>query len=344
MSAAMGWVDGSWSWRYAQALYSWANVVHADVQRVASASAQRARPGGEGLVQPEVVPPAHRDQVAEPHVRHLVQDRLGAGLAGEVGDPGPEDVALQEGHAARVLHRAFLELGHEELVVLPERVPHAERRMIEAEALLGDLEDLLRIQVLGQRLTAVDPERDVLEGVAHDVIRTGRDRRDVGRHDRGRREVPPRGGLTGGPPLLGRHVGHDLPAVRRGDGQFVGRLQVGLVEASVDPVRVEGLQVGVHVHAAVGGVGEPVQALAAARVRAFRDHPELVLSGQASERDPVPVENVHADRHPVEGDLAHLRRGQVDERPRPGCIAAERHHGDRRERGLAAGQVQLDPV
>ena len=39
MSAAMGWVDGSWSWRYAQALYSWANVVHADVQRVASASA-----------------------------------------------------------------------------------------------------------------------------------------------------------------------------------------------------------------------------------------------------------------------------------------------------------------
>ena len=39
MSAAMGWVDGSWSCRYAQALYSWANVVQADVQRVASASA-----------------------------------------------------------------------------------------------------------------------------------------------------------------------------------------------------------------------------------------------------------------------------------------------------------------
>ena len=40
-----------------------------------------AGPGGEGLVQPQVVPPAHGDHVAEPHVRHLVQDRLGAGLA-----------------------------------------------------------------------------------------------------------------------------------------------------------------------------------------------------------------------------------------------------------------------
>src|SRR5256885_16023449 len=37
MSAAIGWVEGSWSCRYAQALYSWAKVVQAAVQRVASA-------------------------------------------------------------------------------------------------------------------------------------------------------------------------------------------------------------------------------------------------------------------------------------------------------------------
>ena len=48
---------------------------------------ERAGPGGKGLVQPQVVPPAHRDQVAEPHVRHLVQDRLAAGLPGEISDP-----------------------------------------------------------------------------------------------------------------------------------------------------------------------------------------------------------------------------------------------------------------
>src|SRR5437588_162663 len=98
---------------------------------------------GERLVQPQVVPPAHGDQVAEPHVRHLVQDRLGARLAGEVGHPRPEDVGLHERHAARVLHRAFLELGHEELIVLAERVLDAERGVEEVEALPRHLEDLV---------------------------------------------------------------------------------------------------------------------------------------------------------------------------------------------------------
>ena len=32
---------------------------------------------GEGFVEPEVVPPPHRDQIAEPHVRHFVRDRPG---------------------------------------------------------------------------------------------------------------------------------------------------------------------------------------------------------------------------------------------------------------------------
>ncbi len=53
---------------------------------------ERARPGGERLVQPQVVPPAHRHQVAEPHVRHLVQDGLAASFPGEIGDPGPENI------------------------------------------------------------------------------------------------------------------------------------------------------------------------------------------------------------------------------------------------------------
>ena len=38
-SAAIGWVEGSWSCRYAHAFQSWANVVHASGQRVASACA-----------------------------------------------------------------------------------------------------------------------------------------------------------------------------------------------------------------------------------------------------------------------------------------------------------------
>jgi hypothetical protein len=215
MSAAIGWVDGSWSCRYAQALYSCANVVQADVQRVASACASVPGPGGERLVQPQVVPPAHRDQVAEPHVRHLVQDRLAARLPGEVGDPRPENVGLQEGDAARVLHRAFFELGHEELVVLPERVLDAERIVVEVEALAGHLEDLVGVEVLGQRLTAEEAERDAVVLVPDHVVRAGRDRRDVGRHDRRGREVPAQRAPASAMPRLGRHV-RDHQPVRRG--------------------------------------------------------------------------------------------------------------------------------
>ena len=42
--------------------------------------ARRGRPLGERLVEPEVVPPAHRHEVAEPHVGELVQQREGAAL------------------------------------------------------------------------------------------------------------------------------------------------------------------------------------------------------------------------------------------------------------------------
>src|ERR1700685_3356708 len=87
------------------------------------------------------------------------QHRLAAGLAREVGHPRPEDVVLQEGDRARVLHRAFLELGHEELVVLAERVLDPERLVVEVEALPGHLEDLVRVQVPGERLVAETPRR-----------------------------------------------------------------------------------------------------------------------------------------------------------------------------------------
>ena len=78
--------------------------------------------GGERLVQPQVVPPPHRDEVAEPHVRHLVQDRARAALVRRVGDPRPEDVVLEKRHRSCVLHRARVELRDEQLVVLSERI------------------------------------------------------------------------------------------------------------------------------------------------------------------------------------------------------------------------------
>ncbi len=301
-------------------------------------------PGGEGLVQPQVVPPAHGDQVAEPHVRHLMQDRVGPDLPREVGDPRPEDVVLQERHGARVLHRARLELGHEELVVLGERIAHPERRVEEVEPLPGHLEDLVGIQVLGQRRPAVDAQRDaVVLGPDH-VVGAGPGEGDVGGHRRRRREMPA-GGASGR--LAGRvrrHVRDHLPAVRHGDRELEGGLEVGLVEAGEDAVRVERLQVGVEVHAAVGGVGEPVQPLAAAGVGARRHHPQFVLRRERRQRDPVAVERVSPERLTVEGDLAHRRGGQVDEAGRAGMGATKAHRADRWECLLARGEVELHLV
>jgi hypothetical protein len=99
------------------------------------------------------------------------------------------------------------------------------------------------------------------------------------------------------PPVVGGtavsvrgHVGHDVPVLRRVHGELVGRLHVRLIEARVDPVRVEGLQVRVHIDLAVSRIGEPVQALAAARVGAFGiDHKDVALR-EARNGDPLAVE------------------------------------------------------
>ncbi|GAA3068490.1 hypothetical protein GCM10020000_61110 [Streptomyces olivoverticillatus] len=57
---------------------------------------------GEGLVEPDVVPPLEGDEVAEPHVGHFVGDDHGAGLAFGVGDGGAVDEFVAEGDEAGV--------------------------------------------------------------------------------------------------------------------------------------------------------------------------------------------------------------------------------------------------
>ena len=138
----------------------------------------------ERLVEPQVVPPLHRDEVAEPHVRHLVQHGLGAPLVGRPGDLAAKDVVLQERHRARVLHRAGVELGNEQLVVLAERVRHAEVVVVEAESLLGLGEQPLGVHELGQRLAAEQAQRDVAVLVGVGVTPSGRTARRSARPGR----------------------------------------------------------------------------------------------------------------------------------------------------------------
>ncbi len=317
--------------------------------------AQHRHVGRERLVQPQVVPPAHGDQVAEPHVGHLVQDRLGAALHDGVGDARAEDVVLQEGDRPGVLHRARVELRHEQLVVLAEGVADAEDPVEEVEALLGDLDDVAGVEVLGQRGPAEDAEGDAVVLVAHHGVRPGDQGRDVGRHDRRGREVPALGGLeraVAAAVLLqllhgvGGGVGDDLPVGGHERRELEGRLEVGLVEAGVHAVGVGRLELRVEVDLLVHGVDEPVEALAGAHVGAVGVDLELVARPEAGKGQSALLRVVggHVDLRAVQDGLADLGLGQVDERARPGLGAGESDRSDALEPLVAFGQIELDRV
>ena len=133
-------------------------------RRPAVAVLRRAdrRPGGgprrEGLVEPEVVPPLHGHQVAEPHVRHLVQDDRGEPQPLRVGGRAAEQQPVAVRHAAPVLHRAT-HVGHEHLVVLLLGERHAELLAEPGQALLGQLEQLVGVAV-EQAASATAGSRD----------------------------------------------------------------------------------------------------------------------------------------------------------------------------------------
>ncbi len=97
----------------------------------------------------------------------LVQDGDRPPLNHGLGDFGTEDVVLQEGDGAGVLHGTGVELRDEKLVVLRERIWRAELLLVELESLPGEFEDVIRIQILHQRLAGKDTQ---LNGAA---VRTG---------------------------------------------------------------------------------------------------------------------------------------------------------------------------
>ena len=296
----------------------------------------------------------HGHEVAEPHVGHLVQHGLGAPLVGRAGDAAAEDVVLEEGHRAGVLHRARVELRHEQLVVLAERVPDAEVAVVEVEALLGLGEQPLGVHVLGERGAAVDAQGDGLPGTVVDVlvaplrVRARDQRHEVGAEDLGGGETVHRGrtGLLD----LGGRVRDDLPGGGCGDGEGVAGLEVRLVEAGEHPLGVRGLELRVEVDGAVDGVDEAVQALAGVHVPAGRDHDELVLGGQARQRDPVVFAvGGHVERRAVERGRGDPGTHEVDPAVRAGLTAAEVHRGGGGEgrlagRAGAVGEVELDGV
>jgi hypothetical protein len=69
-----------------------------EVQR--AVERERREVGREALVQPQVVPPLHRHEVAEPHVRHLVQDQVVAAVERRARDGATKQHAFVDGDRA----------------------------------------------------------------------------------------------------------------------------------------------------------------------------------------------------------------------------------------------------
>lgn len=296
---------------------------------------------GEGLVQPDVVPPLEGDEVAEPHVGHFVGDDHAAGLALGVGDGGAVDEFVAEGDEARVLHGAGVEFGDEGLVVGVEGVGLVELLVEPVVAGAGDVEDFVRVgvEIGGQGTAAVDPEGDAGVFGADRVPGACGDGDEVGGDQRGGRGAPAAVGL-----LLGDAVGEDAPAVGGGDGEVEDGFEVGLVEGGEDALDVFHEELGVDVALAVGRVGEAVHAFARTGVEHVGLDAQFVRArGEAGQGEAVLDEGFGVEGLSVEGDGAQGVRLDFDEGV-PGLACREGDEGAGVEGVVALGEIEFDRV
>ncbi len=300
---------------------------------------------GEGLVEPDVVPPLEGDEVAEPHVGHFVGDDHDAGLAFGVGDGRAEDEFVAEGDESGVFHRAGVEFGDECLVVGVEGVGLVEFLVVAVEAAGGEVEEFLGVgvEVGGEGLAYVEAEGDAAVFGAYGVPGSGGDGHEVGADGRGGGELPvPFGGVSG---AGGDAVAEDGPLGGRGDGGVEDGFEVGLVEGGEDAGGVGEAALGVDVGGLVEGVGEAVHALAGVGVGRFGLYAQFVFAlGEGGEGVSAVGRGGRVEVGAVEGDAAQAAGGQFDEGVRPWFAYVEADGGGGAEAFLAAGEVEVDGV
>ena len=118
-------------------------------------------PRREAFVQPDVVPPLHRDEVAEPLVRHLVREDLGdefprlLGRRNGVGEQ--ERLAIED--RGGVLHGPRREIRDADDVELLERIFDAVVAVVEPQVLLGRVQRERRQLLLVGRCAHTDRNR-----------------------------------------------------------------------------------------------------------------------------------------------------------------------------------------
>ena len=94
---------------------------------------------------------------------HLVVDSCGAADIAALGYFAAEDQNIfVESHAADVLHRAPVIFSNCDLIVLTEWISQTESLLKEGKALLGNFKDFLSIDMLEERFTGINTERNSL--------------------------------------------------------------------------------------------------------------------------------------------------------------------------------------
>ena len=130
----------------------------------------------EALLKPEIVPPLHGNEIAEPHVGELVKVQVCMRHPRKVRPlvcRHQRTVCNSDG--TNVLHSTYPELGHVNHIVLVVREFVAEELLIEIDSILDDAEYLCRIAVFKLALTCEDSHRSLgrLRFVFNHLVFTG---------------------------------------------------------------------------------------------------------------------------------------------------------------------------
>ena len=207
--------------------------------------AGRLHERGEGLVEPDALPPGHGHKVAEPHVGQLVVDHVGHHLQIGLARGGFVDQQehFPEGHAAEVLHGTEREVGDGHQVELVGGVGQAVVVGVPLQRVGGHVEGEAGLVAPAG---AVDHPHGHSAAVdrAGGLHRADHEGHQVRGHHHGGGEADPHPAvgerLAAG---LGR-VGHRQEALVHHQRCREGGFQRGFVEAGEGPPGVGGLELG----------------------------------------------------------------------------------------------------
>jgi hypothetical protein len=272
---------------------------------------------GEDLLGPDVVEPAHRDQVAEPHVGRLVRDHMGSRQ--ELGLRGGfvEQQALGPvGDVAGMFHGPRLERRHQYEVELAERIGNAGVALERLERLRVQVEQHFAIarELGGIGLAMEHAHRATGAGRGLDLHIADDEGHHVGRQRLG--GLKPHSHPVSDPlPVALRAVGDRLPLGRVFQREGPAPLQIGLVEARDRASRIGRHEPGVEqVVAAVerrvaGSEVDSYRVLAAAQPG--RGNHEMAVDHASGNRDAIGGDDCLVGTLGVEVD--HQGLGRVDQ-------------------------------